>query len=285
MSVFQTEGLAGSIPVTCSKIIIMNKCLNCGKDVNNKFCNTSCQNQYRSKQIRLKYEENPNVCQHCGKALSWEQRKNKYCSNSCATIVNNINTIHSEETKRKISNSVKKHTSLLKKQRICKVCKTKYVYSKGINTRQVCSKECSNYLKTHRKEFLSDESRRRMSESGRKSVVLQGDSRRSKNEIYFYELCKTKFSKVLNNELMFNGWDADIIIEDFKVAILWNGPWHYKKIKETHSVKQVQNRDKIKISEIQKAGYVPYIIKDMGKYNKAFVETEFEKFKKYIAGC
>ena len=48
----------------------MNKCLNCGKDVNNKFCNTSCQNQYRSKQIRLKYEENPNVCQHCGKVLS-----------------------------------------------------------------------------------------------------------------------------------------------------------------------------------------------------------------------
>ena len=44
-----------------------------------------------------------------------------------------------------------------------------------------------------------------MSESGRKSVILQGDSRRSKNEIYFYELCKTKFSKVLNNELMFNG--------------------------------------------------------------------------------
>lgn len=76
MSVFQTEGLVGSIPITCSKIIIiMNKCLNCGKEVNNKFCNTSCQNQYKSKQIRLKYEENPNVCQHCNKALSWEQRK------------------------------------------------------------------------------------------------------------------------------------------------------------------------------------------------------------------
>lgn len=91
MSVFQTEGLVGSIPITCSKIIIMNKCLNCGKEVNNKFCNTSCQNQYKSKQIRLKYEENPNVCQHCNKALSWEQRKNKYCSISCAASANNTN--------------------------------------------------------------------------------------------------------------------------------------------------------------------------------------------------
>ena len=69
----------------------MNKCLNCGKEVNNKFCNTSCQNQYKSKQIKLKYKKNPNVCQYCGKALSWEQRKNKYCSNSCAAIANNAN--------------------------------------------------------------------------------------------------------------------------------------------------------------------------------------------------
>ena len=63
---------------------------------------------------------------------------------------------------------------------------------------------------------------------------------------------------------------------------IWNGPWHYKKIKENHSVEQVQNRDKIKILEIQKAGYIPYIIKDMGKYNKSFVEIEFQKFLEYI---
>lgn len=38
---------------------------------------------------------------------------------------------------------------------------------------------------------------------------------------------------------MFNGWDADIIIEDLKIAILWNGKWHYEKITEKHSVSQV----------------------------------------------
>jgi hypothetical protein len=28
-------------------------------------------------------------------------------------------------------------------------------------------------------------------------------------------------------------------------------------------------------------GYIPYIIKDMGKYNKNFIEKEFEKLKEY----
>ena len=38
------------------------------------------------------------------------------------------------------------------------------------------------------------------------------------------------------------------------------------------------SRDYIKISIIEKYGYTPYIIKDMGKYNKTFVEQEFEIF-------
>ena len=156
------------------------------------------------------------------------------------------------------------------------------MFDSNLNTKTFCSKTCSEYYKTHRNEFLTEEALKRISEGGRKSAILQGDSKRSKNEIYFYELCKQKFNKVLNNECIFNGWDADIIIEDYKIAILWNGPWHYKKIKEKHSVEQVQNRDKIKISEIQKTGYIPYIIKDMGKYNKSFVEIEFQKFLEYI---
>jgi hypothetical protein len=104
--------------------------------------------------------------------------------------------------------------------------------------------------------------------------------RRSKNEIYFAELCKNFFSDVKTNEAIFNGWDADVIIEDLKVAVLWNGVWHYKKITKLHSVKQTQNREYLKIKEIEKIGYKPYIIKDMGKYNPIFVKEEFDKFLK-----
>jgi hypothetical protein len=35
---------------------------------------------------------------------------------------------------------------------------------------------------------------------------------------------------------------------------------------------------------IKKYGYIPYIIKDMGKYNKKFVEQEFEIFILIIKG-
>ena len=81
---------------------------------------------------------------------------------------------------------------------------------------------------------------------------------------------------------MFNGWDADVIIEDIKYAILWNGPWHYRKITEEHSVEQVQNRDKIKIHEIEQAGYTPYVIKDNGSYNPEFVEQQFKLLMKLL---
>ena len=81
---------------------------------------------------------------------------------------------------------------------------------------------------------------------------------------------------------MFNGWDADIILNDHKMAIMWNGKWHYEKLTKKHSLKQVRNRDYIKIKEIKKLGYEPYIIRDMGSYNPEFVENEFEKLKKYI---
>lgn len=53
---------------------------------------------------------------------------------------------------------------------------------------------------------------------------------------------------------------------------------------EGTSLKQIQNRDKIKVSEIKLAGYTPYIIKDLGKYNKKFVEEQFNLFLKHIAG-
>lgn len=115
-----------------------------------------------------------------------------------------------------------------------------------------------------------------------KGIQHQGDLRRSKNEIEFCKLCEEYFDNVKHNESIFNGWDADIIIEDIKFAVLWNGPWHYKQITKSHSVKQTQNRDKIKVKEIEECGWTPYIIKDMGKANKDFVKEKFDEFLKYL---
>ena len=81
---------------------------------------------------------------------------------------------------------------------------------------------------------------------------------------------------MLCNVPMFDGWDADVIILIRKIAILWNGIFHYKQIMKSQSLKQA--RDKIKWDVIIRNGSTPYEIKDMGKYDPNFVRQEFEAF-------
>lgn len=106
---------------------------------------------------------------------------------------------------------------------------------------------------------------------------------RSKNETHFYNLCVLLLGqdKVLNNERMFDGWDADIIIPEYKLAILWNGIWHYEKIFEKQDLEKTKRRDIFKENLITtKFGYTVYVIKDLGSENQGFVSNEFIKFIK-----
>ena len=140
----------------------------------------------------------------------------------------------------------------------------------------------NNDYEIHFGRKYSKESWLALHNGGCKGIQHQGDLRRSKNEIEFCKLCEEYFDNVKHNESIFNGWDADIIIEDIKFAVLWNGPWHYKQITKSHSIKQTQNKDKIKVKEIEECGWTPYIIKDMGKANKDFVKEKFNEFLKYL---
>jgi len=210
-------------------------------------------------------------CSNCSEEFIGKPYR-KFCSNSCSASYNNkkrnINYVLSDSGKESIIKSNEKYSIKCKEQyekneNKCKVCQSKLPYEKRY--RNTCSNKCLKIIE---------------SQSGRKSAQIQSENRRSKNEKLFARKCKEYFNKVLTNELIFNGWDADIIIEDIKYAILWNGKWHYEKIAEQHSVKQVQNRDKIKIKEIKKKGYTPYVIKDIGKFNKEKVNKEFIKLLK-----
>lgn len=105
--------------------------------------------------------------------------------------------------------------------------------------------------------------------------------KRSKNEILFAQMCEKHFD-ILTNEPMFDGWDADVIIPNLKIAIHWNGIWHYKKVREKHNLEQVQRRDKIKASIIRKKGYLSFVIKDMGGFNPQKVQMEFKRFLDFV---
>lgn len=250
----------------------MNNCLYCGKLVRNKFCNVSCQNKYQGSEknnIRFgKLIEFNVVCKACGTSFMVIEREKLhpqkniyYCSRGCAN-----KRVHTLETKNKLSLRFK-HVGVFN----CKFCGNSFEQKKI--TQIFCNKSCSTKFRMPLKGYESI--------AGQCSVKSQ--NKRSKNEAYFADLCKTEFSDVICNEQMFNGWDADVIIEEYKIAVLWNGIWHYKKIAKKHSLIQVVNRDLIKTKEIINCGYEPYVIKDLGKFNKSFVENEFLKLKAYIA--
>ena len=251
----------------------MNNCLNCNKLVKNKYCNVSCQNQHQnSKKANKKYGyiiEFEMTCGRCNKKFKVLEREKLhpqkslyFCSRGCAN-----HRIHSEETKLKISKSLTNKNPTL--SRNCPICHTTLnyksnTYRKRADKKNQTCKKCKTQKEKQSNHF---------SKMGLKSVKKQ--NKRSKNEIYFAELCKNKFNTVLTNEQIFNGWDADVILPEYKIAVLWNGIWHYKEIRKNNSLTQIQNRDKIKLHEIKSCGYIPYIIQDMGKYNKKFVETKF----------
>lgn len=155
---------------------------------------------------------------------------------------------------------------------ICGICKKEFQPKRS--EAHFCSRECAD------NNCRTDEYKARAFFNGQKGGKVSATSqcKRSKNEIYFSELCAKDFD-ITTNEPYFDGWDADVIIHSEKTAILWNGIWHYKQIIKSQSLQQVQTRDRIKTAIIEKYGYIPYVIKDMGKYKKAFVEQEYEIFK------
>jgi hypothetical protein len=209
------------------------------------------------------------ICENCGNNHDGNYATGRFCSQNCANTRH-----HNTETKQKIRKKLL-GTGKGLVEIVCKNCGNKFMVKWCYRKKQFCNLSCST--KYRMKNGLAVY-------MGKCSAKSQSEKRRSKNEIYFAELCEQHFNNIKTNEVIFNGWDADIILENEKIAVLWNGKWHYEKLNKKHSVKQVQNRDTIKIKEIKEAGYIPYVIKDMGKYNKYFVEEKFIIFKQYIAG-
>lgn len=232
----------------------------------------------------------PSICEKCNIEHDGLYGSGRFCSSICSRSFSTkekraeINKKISETYRSKIESKsfLIKNNNLLKFKKIklynnsfyikkCICCNKMYLTFKlkQIYCSQLCSRKSSDHSAMGRL-------------GGLKSAKIQSENRRSKNEISFANLCIEYFKNVLTNVNMFNGWDADIIIPELKIAILWNGIWHHKKITKKHSLLQVQNRDKIKIKEIELFGYKPYIIDDLGRNDSDFVNEKFQEFIKFI---
>jgi hypothetical protein len=175
-------------------------------------------------------------------------------------------------------------------QKFDKAYQKKYyteIKAKRLPKKVECKLCCHEFLTASHAKFCDICRKIKQQQAGIKSAQSQRLTRRSKNEIYFAELCAKQFSNVTTNQNIFAGWDADVLLNEHKIAILWNGPWHYIFCGGKHSLRQVQSRDEIKLKKIAEAGWESYSIKDFdnkshGKYSKEFVEQEFNKLLKYM---
>ena len=170
-----------------------------------------------------------------------------------------------------------------KPPKYCLICKKLFNINSKMSRKNkiTCSKECNNIY------YQSSPKKEKQRINGKKGGIVSASVqvRRSKAEIYFSELCINYFGKddVLTNERYFkdkngNLWDADIIIQSIKTAVLYNGVWHYQQVRKSHNLNQVQARDKLKQNIINDNGFEYYIVKDMGRFDEAFINEQFNLF-------
>jgi hypothetical protein len=258
------------------------------------ICSLECKKKFRSTKIEVE-------CDNCGKNIEKQEAQvnkteHNFCSRSCSVSFNNRKISRSKLPDKlshciKCEKEIKIKANASHKIAYCDGCKpppnTAHVAVKKIKLPITCVM-CGELVSStwSKRKYCGVCIHIAQRNAGLKSVAAQAVIRRSKNEIYFAELCQQFFDKVSTNDPIFiskyGNWDADVIIHDHKIAILWNGIWHSKKVRAKHSVKQVQARDKIKIDVIKENGYTPYSITDLGKHNKAFVEEEFQKLKRFL---
>ncbi len=238
-----------------------------------KFCSKSLKNKNALSNHQIRCKENPEkikntgfikssediakiqlnnykkeipICLNCNKELSYEKRKGKFCNKSCSAQYNNKHrNIDLKNKNSKISKSLKlKPILCIPKLLNCENCNNQFYNIKKFNPK-TCSKLCH-------KELLS--------KNARNNKGL--GTKRSKDEIKLFELLSKNFNCEPNKKLV-NGWDCDIALIDYQIAILWNGPWHYREMNiGNHSLKQVQNRDNIKIKEFNNIGWETIIFED-----------------------
>lgn len=240
------------------------------------FCGRNCRTLFNREDRR---------CLSCDKAFN--VRKNdekKFCSHSCGANNTNKQRQNLDPIERNCPGCgdlfitgpyTPSHT-------MCKICleksqkdskrKQKIKQKENLKKPRFC--ECGNeiFVQSHKQCKIC------------KPPTIRIAQKRSKNEISFANKCAERWN-CSYNECLFNGWDADVLIKDLKIAILWNGIWHYSVVNfkdKPTSLRQIQSRDRLKIKQIIAIDWVPYIIKDLSRAKNEKVQKEFDLFLDYL---
>lgn len=195
------------------------------------------------------------------------------CGNESTQTYSNLMRDIGHECQGKGITNMNKGRFLTLNRYTCKYCEIIFYLSSRRTSAIFCSLECKNNWQTNTLEGI-----RLFKRCGQKGIKMRVHKNRSKNEIYMATLCEKQYGydKVLKNVKMFDGIDADIIIPHLKVAIEWNGIWHYKKVRKDHNFNLTKIRDKVKAKTILNHKYNLIHIKDMGKNSNKSIEKCFK---------
>lgn len=194
---------------------------------------------------------NRSIMKNCPKCNTPHSKSGIFCCRSCA----NSRGKRTEEFKQKVRSKLQKPVNS------CRNCGKPTTSS----IKFYCSILCSDQYRTsHYWEMGTKRSYDRAvqlgSSNGKKSAAAR--VKRSKDEIKLFEMCTSRF-KSYSNHIIQDGWDADIVLPDYKIAVMWNGPWHYRPMGiKGHSLLQVQNRDRIKTDLFTTLGWKVVIFRD-----------------------
>lgn len=220
----------------------------CAEAAMKRSRNAAMKNERSSAEARARYDANPKLCLECGTKIPYEKKQgNLFCNSSCSAK-------HTNRTATFKRRGPEKQHKPRKPNKTCMCC--------GQDT----GGPFSSYCASCRKDVLRAQMKARWED---REVMMahihrttQRQSRRSRDEIELFRLCSLMFNAV-PNAIIVKGWDADIVLPDQKIAILWNGPWHYREMKfGTHSLSQVANRDLLKMTEFEELGWEVLIYDD-----------------------
>ena len=240
---------AGSRGLYCS-----NKCSGKGNGILLKECATK-----KKATLEQQYLESPNMCNNCNIILHYNVLKNKFCTSRCAAIFNCTGRKHSDESKDKTSNTIKKMISsgeLISSSNLknytrlkhgkysirllkCIVCATDFM-----GKRKTCSAVClkkhqqisgTNNIIKNRHKYLGRSQPSWMETTFRNWLTNHG----MKEGINGF-LTEVHF-KFKHNTKTKNGW-ADFVFPRIKLIIELDGS-HHKNRKELDDIRDKHLRD------------------------------------------
>lgn len=201
------------------------------------------------------YLSNPKKCMNCGFIISYENKEKKFCNHSCSASFNN-------KLRPKKLIPIKK----IKKGKVdwcCPVCYKELLitYSNSLK-RKFCSGTCRNKVNNQ---------------------LINGGRSKAEKLLEITLLKEFPNCEILfNNRCILSGnKELDVYIPSLKLAIEWNGIYHYKNFRGEEFLKKTQTQDLKKQQECKKLDIELYVVKDL-KSNDKFIKEEVDKIVNYI---